>query len=477
MRKFSLLLSVLVPAAMILAACGGEETSTVVPTENVPPATAVFTATSEIGSETATEVPTEATTTTGTTATLEAGIPVTGGANSDRLSTMLDFTVMDQSGEQAGKVNDMVLDLSKAKVVYVVVDAGGKKIPVPWAFLKVGPASASSYPNPNEQQKAFTLQADTETLKNAPELNVKNMPQLGEAPDSWDIAFRKYWEGGGATLANNTPAPAGTAVTDLTATATSSSNSTGTSLATATPSTSGAGTSLATSTAATSAGTSQGNGTGQGATAIQGVQLASMVLGSKVKVGVQGLGVSTTSAGAGGTGTSLATATSSASGAGTGLATPTPSTSNAGTSLATATLSSSAGTGLSTSTPSTSTSLESLSATIDDLIVNTDSGDILYIVVKTSFADGEHLIPVPLGLFQLSSSGQTSDTNQPSENNRSFVLNADAAILQNAPFFQNDQFPDLTMPDWNSEFDSFWQNNGSGVGSGTGAQIPATATP
>ena len=36
MRKFSLLLSVLVLAAMILAACGGEETSTSIPTEHVP---------------------------------------------------------------------------------------------------------------------------------------------------------------------------------------------------------------------------------------------------------------------------------------------------------------------------------------------------------------------------------------------------------------------------------------------------------
>jgi hypothetical protein len=106
-----------------------------------------------------------------------------------------------------------------------------------------------------------------------------------------------------------------------------------------------------------------------------------------------------------------------------------------------------------------------LSATIDDMIVDTASGDILYIVVKTNFSDGEHLIPVPLGLFKLDS------------DNAAFVLNIDAATLQNAPSFQKDQFPDMTTSGWNSEFDSFWQNNGTGSGAGTGLQATATATP
>jgi hypothetical protein len=48
------------------------------------------------------------------------------------------------------------------------------------------------------------------------------------------------------------------------------------------------------------------------------------------------------------------------------------------------------------------------------------------------------------------------------------------------PSFKSDEFPDLTMPGWNSEFDSFWQNNASGgasgTGSGTGTQATATAT-
>jgi PRC-barrel domain protein len=440
MRKISILLSVLVVAAMILAACGGEETSTSIPTENVPPTTVEDTATSAVSSETATEAPTEgtATATPGT-----SGIPVTGQMNSDRLSNELKFTVWDQSGKQVGKVDDMVLDLSKAKVLYVLVSAE-KKIAVPWAFLKLGTGSNNA--NTNGQPNAFILQTDTDTFKNAPEFDPKNMPQLGEAPDSWDIRFRNYWKEGGASSGNNTPAPAGTAVTDMTATATGTSN-----------------TGNATSTPATSAGTSLGTGTGQGATSIQGVQLASKVLKAKVSVEAQALldlGTSTPSASGG---TSAATATP---GTGVGLATSTPSTS---TGLATATPST--GTGVSTSTPSTSLatstpsagkSTKNLNATIDDMIVNTDLGEIMYIVIKTNFEDGEHLIPVPLSLLKLDSS------------NEAFVLNVDPTMLQNAPFFQSDQFPDLAMPDWNSEFDSFWQNNGSG---GTGPGSQATQTP
>jgi hypothetical protein len=456
MRKIGILLSVLILAAMILAACGGEETSTSIPTQNVPPTTVEVTATSEVGTGTATEVPTEGIA-TGTPGT--PGIPITGAANSDRLSNELKFTVLDQSGKQVGKVDDMVLDLSKAKILYVVVSAE-KKIAVPWAFLKLGTDSTSG--NTSGQPNAFILQTDTDRFKNAPEFDLKNMPQLGESPDSWDISFRKYWsQGGGAASGNTTPSPAGTAVTDMTATATSTSNNSGTGNATSTP--------------ATSAGTSQGSGTGQGATSIQGVQLASKVLNAKVTVGTQVPVLGTSTPGAGGLTTSTpspsggtVTSTPSTSG-GSGLATST-STSSSGTSLATSTPStsgstvtstpttSSSSTGLATSMPSTST--KTVSATIDDMIVNTDLGEIMYIVIKTSFDDGVHLIPVPLRLLKFDSE------------NQAFGLDIDAAMLQNAPFFQSDQFPDMTTPGWNSEFDSFWQNNGSG---GTGSQ--ATPTP
>jgi hypothetical protein len=53
------------------------------------------------------------------------------------------------------------------------------------------------------------------------------------------------------------------------------------------------------------------------------------------------------------------------------------------------------------------------------------------------------------------------------------MINANA--LQNAPAFQEDQFPDASSSDWDSEFSTFWQNNG-GASTGTGVTA-STATP
>jgi hypothetical protein len=100
-----------------------------------------------------------------------------------------------------------------------------------------------------------------------------------------------------------------------------------------------------------------------------------------------------------------------------------------------------------------------MAATIEDMLLDTATGDILYIVLNTN-SGTDQLIPVPLSAFQWDSTTQ------------GFMLNTDATMLQNAPSFSSDQFPDTTTSDWNSEFDAFWHSNGSG---GTGTQ--ATATP
>src|SRR5215208_6288661 len=134
MRRISILFSVLVLAAMILAACGGEETSTSIPTQNVPPVTIEATGT-EAPTEVATEAPTEVTT-AGT-----PGIPVTGNVNPASLSEELTFPVMSQDGQQIGSVSDMVLDLDNTNVAYVVIDTSGfgdlgdRQILVPWDSL------------------------------------------------------------------------------------------------------------------------------------------------------------------------------------------------------------------------------------------------------------------------------------------------------------------------------------------------------
>jgi ABC-type glycerol-3-phosphate transport system substrate-binding protein len=89
MRKISVLLSLLVLAALALASCGGGATSMNV-AGSPPPVTAVTTeaVVTEAPTEAATEAPTEVGATTET-----PGVPVTGEVNPARLSNQLDFTV------------------------------------------------------------------------------------------------------------------------------------------------------------------------------------------------------------------------------------------------------------------------------------------------------------------------------------------------------------------------------------------------
>jgi sporulation protein YlmC with PRC-barrel domain len=445
MRKFSILLSLLVLAAIVLAACGGEERTTSIPTDHVLPITAEVTGTSVSGA--VTEVPMEGTGTPGT-----PEVPVTGELNSARLSEELDFTVWNKDGEQIGEVDDMVLDLENVQVAYVLVntsgfgDLGDRKILVPVSSLQLQTGTGDTT---SGQQNAFILQTDQDTFNNAPDFDPSTLPPMGQSATDWETSISDYWQkGGSGGIGNtsNTPSASGTTAVDTTATA-----GTGTGLATATTGTAtGGGTGLGTATAET--------GTGAGTTALQGVALASDVLGSTVTIGAQGQG----NGPGNGTGTGLATATAgSGTEVGLGTATAETGTGSASTGSATATASTGTGTDVATATTGTGTGTGNMVATIEDMILDTATGDILYVVLNTN-SGTDQLIPVPLSMFQWDGSAQV------------FALNADATMLQNAPSFAADQFPDTTTSGWNNEFDSFWQNNEPG-GTGTGGQ--ATPTP
>jgi hypothetical protein len=106
-----------------------------------------------------------------------------------------------------------------------------------------------------------------------------------------------------------------------------------------------------------------------------------------------------------------------------------------------------------------------VTATIEDVIVDVESGDIRYLIVNTSFDDGEHWIPVPLGLLQWNGASQN------------FVLDTDGDRLRNAPFFTEDEFPDTTVSGWDDEFSTYWQSDGTGTGGATDGIATATPTP
>jgi hypothetical protein len=102
-----------------------------------------------------------------------------------------------------------------------------------------------------------------------------------------------------------------------------------------------------------------------------------------------------------------------------------------------------------------------MSATVEDVIVDIDSGDIQYIVLNTTLDTEDRWIPIPLSFFQWDST------------NGSFVFGGDAIMLQDAPFFMDGEFPSTMEQGWDSDFSDFWGMSGSGSG---GAANP-TATP
>jgi sporulation protein YlmC with PRC-barrel domain len=419
MRKFSIFFSTLVLAAMLLAACGGGAISTNV-AGSPPPVTADATD-DMLG--TATKSPTEE-----GTATETPGVPVTGDVNPARLSNQLDFTVWSQDGKQIGEVEDMVLDLDNTSVAYVIVGTGGfleigeREILVPWDSLELQTGTGDTT---GGQQNAFILQSDLDTFSNAPDFDLNaNLPEAGQPAGDWDIDIRNYWEGVGAGGTANTPSADGTAVPEVTATITGEGEATATGVPIEVTAT---------------AGTEPGTGDDQGQ-ALQGVILASEVLGSTVTLGTQGEGF----------GQEPATAAPEA--------TANPEvTATVGTE----------GTDQATATAGTDQSIETgdMTVTVDDLIIDPDAGEILYIVVHTTFDDGERWIPVLLGSFRWSAG------------DGALILHGDAAMLQNAPSFPDGQYPDTTTAGWNSEFDMFWQSNSAGAGSSEGSGAEATPTP
>lgn len=417
MRRASVFMTMLVLAALLLAACGGEETSTSIPSTNVPPITAEVTSTSEPTGETATAEGTDTTTT--------PEVPVTGADDPSRLSNMIGFPVWSEAGDELGTVQDLVLDFDNTAITYVVVDANGRSVVVPWDSLELRTGTGTG-----TAQNGFALMSDQAIFENAPDVDLTTMmPGQGQSASGWDESISSYWQGGGTGGTETLSTPDAALATPTLSTGTGTE-------ATAMPDT--------TATADTGASAGTGTGTGQGAQQMQGVMLATDILGATVTVSPQGNDQGT----GGDTGT-------------TGTAQP-DATSAATTPQADATATSETGTGTGTGTG------DFQQGTVEDLIIETQTGDMQYLVV--SFGMEDRLIPIPVGFLRWDAT------------NNGFVLMINENALQNAPAFTQDQFPDTTTSGWDQEFSTFWQSNGGagGTGSGTGTNsgvTVSTATP
>lgn len=369
MRKLLTLLSTLVIVSAMLVACAGEETETVVPGTGVATLTdEPMTEEPTLDTPDVTEEPMETPTVDGMgegTGTPDVGIPVTGEEDPSRVSNLLDYDVWNENGEQIGEVNDMIVDLDNNRVSYIIVGAGGfleigeRDVLVPWDQMMLQTDTGD--------ENAFIFQGDQQMFDNAPDADVDAiLPEQGQPANGWDLDFRNYWQSG---VIPGTPDDLGTATADMT----------GNEAATAMP--------------------DMGE---DSAMEVQGVVLASELIGTDINVGADGMMNQDREA--------------------MGTGTPDATTDMLDT-----------------------TDDQATNATIDDILVDTDSGEIRFFVLDVAFADGNRFVPVPLDRFQWD--------NQ----NGSYILNVDQPTLEGAPSFEDDLYPNTTTDGWDSEYEAYWQ--------------------
>lgn len=129
---------------------------------------------------------------TGTeTVTGTPGIPTTGIADPSRVSQLLDYSVEDQSGENLGEVDDLVLNLGSRCLSYVILSPDSalglenEFVAVPWEGVSVRGS------NEGVGDQVLVVNADADTLKGAPGFKTGEEPDF-TAPD-WDMDWRDFW--------------------------------------------------------------------------------------------------------------------------------------------------------------------------------------------------------------------------------------------------------------------------------------------
>lgn len=103
-----------------------------------------------------------------------------------RSSKIIGAPIQDRKNSRIGKIQDLVLDSDRGEIAYVVVSFGGilnvrdKYHALPWRALEAG-----------EYGKYYLLDADRETLVNAPGFNRWNWPDM--ADKTWAREVEGYW--------------------------------------------------------------------------------------------------------------------------------------------------------------------------------------------------------------------------------------------------------------------------------------------
>ena len=345
MKRVSLSLTTVILAALLLAACGGQGTSTSMPGTNVS---------GETANPMSTEMPVDTATmdAAGTTdLTTTPNVPVTGDDSPNRLTNLTGYDVWNQSGEQIGTVKDVVLDFNNSSMPYVLVGTGGflgigeKEVLVPWKMLKLQTDGKGT----GSDQNAFVYTGDQDFYKNFPDTDLSTLlPGTTQSAKNWDATIQDYWKNGVSAAENaqatNTPEGAGM---------------------TATPE-------------ATMAAI-------QGIQKLQGAILASDLLRATIEVNNNSTG--TTNGQSQGAATEIPAATQAPANGDT-TTTPAP---------AVATTVSDLGTG---------NSMGTMDLTADDVIVDPNTGKVQYVVVSGAFTDGQRTVALPLKYLQWDATNQ-----------------------------------------------------------------------
>lgn len=227
MKRLRLLLPALVAGILILSACAGAGdvdstpgvetfipetggTEVVAPTEDIlaSPTVDVIEATSTplatATAEQATLAPTQ-------DATLEPGIPATGG-EIEALTEMLRYRVVDNAGNELGRVRDYIVNTCEAHILYIVVDAktGNESVLIPYEAVSLNQDRPE-----NAANDALVVNFDAALLANAPTINLRT---VNFDNGDWDASVMAFWQQNipvSLTAACNVPSGNGTAVPTL----------------------------------------------------------------------------------------------------------------------------------------------------------------------------------------------------------------------------------------------------------------------
>jgi len=236
MKRLRLLLPALVAGILILSACtgAGDVDSTpgvetfipetggteVAPTDSLfPTDDMIASPTVEVTEMTSTplatstmEQPTEAATLAPTQdATLEPGIPPTGG-EIEALTEMLRYRVVDNAGNELGRVRDYIVNTCEAHILYIVLAAetGNESVLIPYEAVSLNQDRPEDATNDE-----LVVSFDAALLANVPTINLRD---VDFEDGDWDASVMAFWEQNipiSLTTACNVPGGSGTAVPTL----------------------------------------------------------------------------------------------------------------------------------------------------------------------------------------------------------------------------------------------------------------------